>query len=74
MSNIKCPVCGKGDLLKYKGVPEVLDIVKLTKEHPIPILRSWASEKAENIKKEIESKYYYRKCNKCGFIAFFEET
>lgn len=71
---MKCPICGKGELLRFRGLPDPLDIVKLAKEHPVPILRNWAAEKAAEIKQRIESGYYYRRCSKCGFIALFEEV
>ncbi|MEM1557419.1 MAG: hypothetical protein QXI11_00905 [Thermoproteota archaeon] len=69
---MKCPVCGKGELLRYEGIPEALDIIKLAEKHPVPIIRNWVREKASEVKKSIEDKYYYRKCNKCGCILFFE--
>lgn len=67
-----CPVCGKGELLRYSGVPDILDLQKIIKSHPVPVLRNWAADKASEIKTTVEKRYYYRRCNKCGFIAIFE--
>lgn len=71
---MKCPICGKGDLLKYSGLPESLNLVDIIEEHPLPIMRGWAKNKVSEMKKKIEEKYYYRKCNACGLILFFEEV
>ncbi|MEM2233906.1 MAG: hypothetical protein QXP81_10260 [Nitrososphaerota archaeon] len=69
---MKCPVCNKGDMLMYRGLPESLNLVKMVEEHPIPILRNWVSEKASELLKELEKKYFYRKCDNCGLILIFE--
>jgi len=67
----KCPFCG-GNLVRYEGLPDALNIPEIAREHPIPIMRRWASKKAEELKEEVEEKYYYRKCPKCKAIFLFE--
>jgi len=65
----KCPFCGS-EMLRFEGLPGGMSLEELAKEHPIPMIKKWASRRLE----EIGSRLYYRKCPKCGLILLFEEV
>jgi len=69
MAKFKCPFCGS-EMLRYEGLPSGLDAAELIEDHPIPMMKKWASKKLN----EIRSKVYYRRCPKCGLILWFEEV
>ena len=60
---VKCPFCDK-NMNMMQGLPPYLDLVKIAKDHPNPLIRNFAVRRAADFQQTIEKHVYYYKCLK----------
>jgi hypothetical protein len=51
-----------------------MDFRPIAKQHPLVVVRTFASVAAESMMKNIEKNLYYYKCPECGHIDLRERT